>query len=100
MARGHIINIDHLPMIADASFSFTGDSSSEGEELRIAELSFDQMKKERDQALEREIDLKRTMKEGSWKDVRAALELELERVGEFRGMIGDLRGLLGGMKAD
>lgn len=26
MARGHIVNFDHLPMITDASFSFTGDS--------------------------------------------------------------------------
>lgn len=26
MARGHVVNFDHLPMIADASFSFTGDS--------------------------------------------------------------------------
>jgi hypothetical protein len=98
MARGHVINIDHLPMIADASFSFTGDSSSEGEELRIAEIALDRVKKERDQALEREIGLRREMKEGKWKDVRGALELELDRVGEFRGMISDLRGLLGAMK--
>jgi len=26
MARGHIVNFDHLPRITDASFSFTGDS--------------------------------------------------------------------------
>jgi len=85
-------------MIADASFSFTGDSSEElsGEELRIAELALDRMKAARDEALEREAGLKEAIRGGRWKEVRGALELELERVGEFRGMLSDLKGLLVG----
>ena len=98
MARGQVINFDHLPMIADASFSFTGDSSedSSGEELRIAELALERMRQERDDAILREDVLKRVIRDGKWKEVRGALELEVERVGEFRGMLSDLKGLLGG----
>ena len=101
LARGQVINFDHLPMIADASFSFTGDSSEElsGEELRIAELALERMKSERDDAIHKENMLKDVIREGRWKEVRGALELELERVGEFRGMLSDLKALLGGMKA-
>lgn len=102
-------DIDTLPLIADASFSFDDTSErgkkgdEETEELRAAlkasEAALSRIKLERDEARAAEEGVKEALKEKQWEAVRRAIQDELERSKEYRSALAAFKAIIIAMQA-
>jgi hypothetical protein len=66
----------------------------EDSKLEVLRSRLEVMTRERDEARLREAELKIRIRDGKLGEIRSGIELELERVGEFKGILGSLKALL------
>lgn len=107
--KGGAGDVDALPLIVDASFSFHDSTSTvpddgESEGLRAAlkasEAALARIKGERDEARFAEHELRKAMKERQWASVKEAVEEELERTREYRRALAGFKAIIIAMESE
>jgi hypothetical protein len=95
--------MEHLDMIADASFSFGSESvngmdDTESETLRAkleaAEQAILEMRKERDKAIAEEEEARKALEGKHWESVEREIRIELERNRDYMRTLQALRSMV------